>query len=224
MRLELDEIDPNRPLFSGISVTVRVDTGYRRSFRHPLQTMPASTAAQMSATLASSTPAGGHRAIVVAALMATYMQAVNISLPNAALLHIQGALSMADDEVGWIFTSYIAASAMTMPMTRWLAGRHGRKAVYQTSLAIFAFGLVLATRAETTMQFIAARVVQGAASGPIAPLSMAILLDMLPPARHARITLVWTCRAARHCSAARASAAGSANITAGARSSMSACR
>jgi membrane fusion protein (multidrug efflux system) len=37
VRLELDKIDPNRPLFSGISVIVRVDTGYRRTWRHPLQ-------------------------------------------------------------------------------------------------------------------------------------------------------------------------------------------
>ena len=37
VRLELDEIDPNRPLFSGISVTTRVDTGYRRTWQHPLQ-------------------------------------------------------------------------------------------------------------------------------------------------------------------------------------------
>jgi membrane fusion protein (multidrug efflux system) len=37
VRLELDEIDPNWPLFSGISVTARVDTGYHRSWRHPLQ-------------------------------------------------------------------------------------------------------------------------------------------------------------------------------------------
>jgi membrane fusion protein (multidrug efflux system) len=37
VRLELDEVDPNRPLFSGISVTARVDTGHRRSWRHPLQ-------------------------------------------------------------------------------------------------------------------------------------------------------------------------------------------
>jgi len=34
--------------------------------------------------------------------------------PNAALLHIQGTLSMTDDEVGWVFTSYIAASAITL--------------------------------------------------------------------------------------------------------------
>lgn len=37
VRLELDDLDPNRPLFSGISVTVRVDTGYRRTWPHLLQ-------------------------------------------------------------------------------------------------------------------------------------------------------------------------------------------
>jgi MFS transporter, DHA2 family, multidrug resistance protein len=144
----------------------------------------------MSATLAPSSAAEGHRAIIVAALTASFMQAVTISLPNAALLYIQGMLSMADDEVGWIFTSYITASVITMAMARWLAGRFGRKTVYQISIAIFALGLVLATRATTPLQFIAARIVQGAASGPLAPLSLAILLDILPPARHARISLV----------------------------------
>ena len=41
------------------------------------------------------------------------------------------------------------------------------------------------------MQFVAARVVQGGASSTLAPLSMAILLDVLPPSRHARVSLVW---------------------------------
>jgi DHA2 family multidrug resistance protein len=146
----------------------------------------------VSAALAPSATPVDSRAITVAALLATFMQSVNISLPNAALLHIQGALSMADDEAGWVFSSYIAASAIVMPLTRWLAGRYGRKAVYQLSIALFALGLVLATRATTPMEFVAARIVQGGASGTLAPLSLAILLDMLPPARHARISLLWT--------------------------------
>jgi membrane fusion protein, multidrug efflux system len=37
VRLELDDLDPSRPLFSGISVTARVDTGHRRSWAHLLQ-------------------------------------------------------------------------------------------------------------------------------------------------------------------------------------------
>ncbi len=37
VRLELDDLDASRPLFSGISVTARVDTGYRRTWPHRLQ-------------------------------------------------------------------------------------------------------------------------------------------------------------------------------------------
>jgi len=140
--------------------------------------------------IAPGAAADGRRTIIVAALMAIYLQAVTISLPNAALLYIQGTLSMSDDEVGWIFTSYLTASLVTMTMTRWLAGRFGRKTVYLTSIAIFSLGLVLATRTTTPLQFIGARIVQGGASGPLAPLSIAILLDIVPPSRQARISLV----------------------------------
>jgi MFS transporter, DHA2 family, multidrug resistance protein len=144
----------------------------------------------MSATVASNPAVDGSRTIIVAALLATFMQAATISLPNAALLYIEGSLSMSDDEVGWIFTSYLAAGIVTMTMARWLAGRFGRKFVYQISIVAFSLGIILATRATTTAQFIAARIIQGGASGIIGPLSMAILLDVLPPSRHARITLV----------------------------------
>ena len=38
VRLELDEMDGDRPLFSGISVTARVDTGHHHALWHPLRT------------------------------------------------------------------------------------------------------------------------------------------------------------------------------------------
>jgi membrane fusion protein (multidrug efflux system) len=46
VRLELDEADPDRPLFSGISVTARVDTGYRRTLAHPLKAVLATEVAK----------------------------------------------------------------------------------------------------------------------------------------------------------------------------------
>jgi membrane fusion protein (multidrug efflux system) len=39
VRLALDGADPNRPLFSGISVTARVDTGYRPTWRQRLRAL-----------------------------------------------------------------------------------------------------------------------------------------------------------------------------------------
>jgi DHA2 family multidrug resistance protein len=148
--------------------------------------------AMTAASASAAGAAGGRRAITVAALLAAWMQAVNISLPNAAALHMQGTLSMTDDEVGWIFTAYIAGSLVVMPMTRWLAGGFGRKATFLWSIAVFALGLVLDTLAETPEQFVLARIVQGAASGTLGPLSLAMLLEGVPPERHPRINLIWT--------------------------------
>ncbi|KIH84187.1 HlyD family secretion protein [Pseudomonas batumici] len=39
VRLELDEVDPHLPLFSGTSATVKVDTGYRAPWWHPLKAL-----------------------------------------------------------------------------------------------------------------------------------------------------------------------------------------
>ena len=116
----------------------------------------------------SSAAVDSSSAITVAALMATYMEAVNISLPNAALPHIQGTLSMADDEVGWIFTAYLMGGAAVLPMARWLAGRYGRRKVLLSSLVAFSCALLLVTMARTPVEFVLARILHGATSGPLA--------------------------------------------------------
>lgn len=144
----------------------------------------------MSALAMPGTAARTHHALMAAMVVASYTQAVMVSLPNAALLYIQGRLSMADDEIGWIFTSYITASVITMTMAGWLGGRFGRKTIYLSALALFALGLMLAIGATTTMQFVAARIVQGLASGILGPLSIAILLDLVPAEARPRINLV----------------------------------
>jgi membrane fusion protein (multidrug efflux system) len=39
VRLELDALDAQRPLYSGISVIARVDTGHRRDWHHPIDAL-----------------------------------------------------------------------------------------------------------------------------------------------------------------------------------------
>jgi DHA2 family multidrug resistance protein len=173
----------------------------------------------------SGQPAGeGARALRFAALLATYMQSANLPVPNAVLRLIQGSLSMTDDQAGWIFTSYLAASAITLPVAQWLAGRYGLKLVYQTALAFFALGLLLATLATTPLEFVGARIIQGLASGVLAPLSMAISMETLPLEKRASLARRGPPSCCSASSAGRASVAGSANISAGGRSSTSACR
>ncbi|MFJ3522396.1 MFS transporter [Pseudomonas sp. NPDC090203] len=136
----------------------------------------------MNAATAAWPALSGARPLRYAALLATYIQSMNVSLPNAALRFIQAGTSMTDDQAGWIFTSYLAATAISMPVAGWLAARFGLKTVYQASLVLFVFGLWLATCAITPEQYMGARIVQGIAAGIIAPLSMGIALETLPAA------------------------------------------
>ncbi|MGA8134519.1 MAG: DHA2 family efflux MFS transporter permease subunit [Pseudomonas gingeri] len=137
---------------------------------------------------------GGEGALTLrfAALFVTYMQSASLPLPNAVLRFIQGAMSMSDDQAGWVFTSYLAASAITLPLAQWLAGRFGLKRVYQAAIAGFVLGLLLATQATTPLEFVGARIIQGAASGVLAPLSMAIAMETLPSARRETFGPIWT--------------------------------
>jgi DHA2 family multidrug resistance protein len=132
------------------------------------------------------------RALRFVALLATYLQSMNLPLPNAALRLIQGSLSMTDDQAGWIFTAYLAASAITLPVAQWLAAAFGLKRVYQIALVLFALGLWLGTLASTPLEFIAARILQGLASGVLAPLSMAIALETLPAEKRPAFGAKWT--------------------------------
>jgi DHA2 family multidrug resistance protein len=146
----------------------------------------------MNANAVGAPGAEGARSLRFAALLATYMQSANLPLPNAVLRLIQGSLSMTDDQAGWIFTSYLAASAITMPIAQWLAGRYGLKLVYQAALAFFVLGLLLATQATTPLEFVGVRIIQGLASGVLAPLSMAISMETLPLEKRAKFGATWT--------------------------------
>ena len=63
-------------------------------------------------------------------MLATIMQALDTSIANVALPHMQGSLSASQDQISWVLTSYIVAAAITTPLTGWLAGRFGRKRLF----------------------------------------------------------------------------------------------
>jgi DHA2 family multidrug resistance protein len=69
-----------------------------------------------------------HRGLITVALMlATIMQALDTTIANVALPHMQGSLSAAQDQISWVLTSYIVAAAIATPLTGWVAGRVGRE-------------------------------------------------------------------------------------------------
>ena len=135
-------------------------------------------------------PARKH-IVTIAVMLATIIQVLDTTIANVALPHMQGSLLATQDQVAWVLTSYIVASAlMTLP-TGWMAGRYGRKLILTTCVAGFTFASVLCGLATSLDQMVLFRVLQGVFGAALVPLSQATLLDINAPKDHGKAMAVW---------------------------------
>jgi DHA2 family multidrug resistance protein len=124
--------------------------------------------------------------ITVPAVFASTMVAVDITIANVALPHMQSSMSASQDQITWVLTSYLIAGAIATPLSGWLASRYGRKTIMAVSVAGFTLASMLCGAAGTLSMIVVARVLQGASGAALIPLSQAILLDINPPERVGR--------------------------------------
>ena len=155
--------------------------------------MTAATATATASSAAGATqPAVPHRwAITVLVMLASLMQALDMTIANVALPHMQGALSATQDQMSWVLTSYIVASAIMMPLSGWLAGRIGRKRVFLFSIGGFTLASAWCGMAQSLPEIVIARLLQGLSGAALSPMSQATLFDITPPAQHARTMAMW---------------------------------
>ncbi|MEY4642643.1 MAG: hypothetical protein RLZZ227_2637 [Pseudomonadota bacterium] len=131
------------------------------------------------------------KVVTFSVMLATIIQVLDTTIANVALPHMQGSLLATQDQVAWVLTSYIVASAiMTLP-TGWMAGRYGRKNVLTICVAGFTVASVLCGLATSLDQMVLFRLLQGVFGAALVPLSQATLLDINEPKDHGKAMAVW---------------------------------
>jgi MFS transporter, DHA2 family, multidrug resistance protein len=124
-------------------------------------------------------------------MIASTMVAVDITIANVALPHMQSSLSASQEQVLWVLTSYLVAGAIATPLSGWLAGRFGRKLVMIVSVVGFTLASALCGMATDLQTILIARFIQGSCGAALMPLSQAILLDINPPENHAKAMAIF---------------------------------
>jgi DHA2 family multidrug resistance protein len=133
-----------------------------------------------------------RRFLTLSTMAATVMSALDSTIANVALPHIQGSVSASQDEITWVLTSYIVATAIVIPLTGWLADRIGRKRVMLFSVIGFTLTSALCGIATNLGELVMFRMMQGACGAALVPMSQAILLDINPRERHGQAMAIWS--------------------------------
>ncbi|HZR91390.1 MAG TPA: MDR family MFS transporter [Gaiellaceae bacterium] len=87
---------------------------------------------------------------------------------------------------GWVFTGYILASTVTVPIFGKLSDLYGRRPLYLVGIAVFVLGAILAAAAQSMLWLICARVVSGLGGGAMMALSTASIGDIFSPRERGR--------------------------------------
>jgi MFS family permease len=87
----------------------------------------------------------------------------------------------------WVFSSYMLASLLTIPIFSKMADLYGRKKFYLLGMSIFAVGTLYGGLAPTMEHLIVARVFQGLGAGMMTPVSIALISDLFPAEKRGRM-------------------------------------
>ena len=147
----------------------------------------------MSMTIEPATMAPASRRYIVLATVssATMLYAMAITIANVVLPQMRGALSATPDQVAWVITFNLVATAVVTPISGWLSNRFGRRRIMLIGTFGFTTTSVLCGLADSLEVLVLYRILQGAFGAPLVPISQAIILDTFPREKHALATALW---------------------------------
>src|ERR1700742_2622806 len=103
---------------------------------------------------AGMSPSARRTMLTVCAMSATIMQALDTTVANVALPYMQGSLSASLDQINWVLTSYIVASAIMTAPIGWVADRFGRKRLFILCVALFTAASLFCAVAQTIEEMV----------------------------------------------------------------------
>jgi len=125
-------------------------------------------------------------------MLAVLMQTLDSTIANVALPHMMGSLSASQDQITWVLTCYILASAVMTPFSGWLSLKIGRKPMFLFAISAFVLSSILCGTATTLQEMVLFRVLQGFSGAGLMPLSQAAVYEMWPASVIPRVMSLWS--------------------------------
>ena len=115
--------------------------------------------------------------------LGVFAGALDLGVLSPALPALGAQFAVGPSALAWVFTLYLLANVVAIPIASTLADRNGRRGVYIACVAIFGAGSVLAIAAPSYGIFLLARAIQAIGAGGIFPVATAAIADRVPVER-----------------------------------------
>ena len=135
---------------------------------------------------------GRRRALLLTLTVTVGIYVLTVTLANVILPQLQGAFAATPDQITWVVTSNLLASAIATPMSGWLDARFGRRRTMLWCSAGFIAASIACGLATSLEQLVIFRAFQGFLGAPLLPLSQAIITMTYPRTRHTQVLALWS--------------------------------
>ena len=81
--------------------------------------------------------------LLITLVLSTTIYSASVLISSALLPQLQGALSATQDEISWVMTFNIVATAVATPAAGWLADRFGKRATMTWCALVFAVATLM---------------------------------------------------------------------------------
>ncbi|MGP7817077.1 MDR family MFS transporter [Niallia sp. 01092] len=128
---------------------------------------------------------------IIAPLMAVVVGMIMVILDstvvNVAVPELVDYFKTDLKTIQWTVTGYTLALSAVIPLAGWMTDKFGAKKIFLFTITFFTLGSVLCAFAQSPMQLIIYRVIQGLGGGMVAPIGMAMVFKLAPPEKRGSI-------------------------------------
>jgi EmrB/QacA subfamily drug resistance transporter len=131
-------------------------------------------------------------AVSVVFVAAMFMSILDATIVNVALPTIGRDFKVSATAVDSIAIAFLVSLAVFIPASGWLGDRFGGKRIMLIAIVVFTVASAACGAATSLAELVAFRVLQGVGGGMLAPVGMAMLFRVFPPAERIRASAILT--------------------------------
>ena len=136
-------------------------------------------------------PGFQHNMVIVTTLFVALLASIDLTIITVALPYMAGNLNSTSDEITWVVTMFAFGQAIVIGITGHLSRLLGRKVLALTAVIGFILSSAACGLSQDLDMIVFFQFVQGLFSGPLIPLSQAMLVDAVEERERTKILSFW---------------------------------